>query len=252
MDPLITSSLIGAGASLAGGFFGNKSKADADRKNYEMQKEFAQNGIRWRVADARAAGLHPLAALGMSPSAASPSFQAGDTSFLHDFGQNIGRAVQAGMTRAERAATANFENVSRDLSLEKQRAEIDVLKSEVRKNDSFMANQLADNLVASNRAVHQSGLGPSFPSAGASGRLGYTSDVPAFTNAITSTGSRVTIPNPDVAEALEENFLARQNYNFRAYLPELGVQAMRKFYNYLLSKGLAAGRARQDFRPGHY
>ena len=37
-----------------------------------MQKEFAKNSIQWRAADARAAGLHPLAALGINPSSATP------------------------------------------------------------------------------------------------------------------------------------------------------------------------------------
>ena len=50
-------------------------KAENDRewqRNYDMQKEFAQMGIQWRVADAKAAGLHPLAALGAAPAHASP------------------------------------------------------------------------------------------------------------------------------------------------------------------------------------
>lgn len=41
-------------------------------KNAELQKEFAQHGIRWKVADAKAAGLHPLYAVGASTSSAMP------------------------------------------------------------------------------------------------------------------------------------------------------------------------------------
>lgn len=49
-------------------------KADAKNRKFQWkmmvqqnqyQKEFAQMGLRWRVADAQAAGLHPLAALGV-------------------------------------------------------------------------------------------------------------------------------------------------------------------------------------------
>jgi hypothetical protein len=40
--------------------------------NQRMQYDFAKKAIRWRAADAKVAGLHPLAVLGVSPSSASP------------------------------------------------------------------------------------------------------------------------------------------------------------------------------------
>lgn len=59
------------------------ARADAERdralqlqlreQDIALQREFAQNGIRWRVDDAKAAGLHPLAALGASGSSYSPT-----------------------------------------------------------------------------------------------------------------------------------------------------------------------------------
>lgn len=42
------------------------------QEDIALQREFAQNGIRWRVDDAKAAGLHPLAALGASSASYSP------------------------------------------------------------------------------------------------------------------------------------------------------------------------------------
>lgn len=56
MDPLVTSAAIGAGASLAGGLLGG-SKQKIDYRG-------AKKGIRWRVRDAKAAGIHPLFAMG--------------------------------------------------------------------------------------------------------------------------------------------------------------------------------------------
>ena len=47
-------------APLIGGLFNNRRQ---DQQS-DLQREFAQNGIRWKVADAEAAGIHPLAALG--------------------------------------------------------------------------------------------------------------------------------------------------------------------------------------------
>lgn len=54
------------------------AQKEANAQNYAMQKEFAQHGIQWKAADARLAGLHPLAALGAQTTAASPSYAAGD------------------------------------------------------------------------------------------------------------------------------------------------------------------------------
>lgn len=43
----------------------------ADRQ-LKQQQEFARLGVRWRVEDAQAAGLHPLSALGVNPASSQP------------------------------------------------------------------------------------------------------------------------------------------------------------------------------------
>lgn len=53
----------------------------------EQQREFAQHGIRWRVEDAKAAGLHPLAAIGAAGASYSP--------VITGIGSSIGAAGQA-------------------------------------------------------------------------------------------------------------------------------------------------------------
>lgn len=106
---------IAAGANIAGGLL-NRSAAnratDAMRENsaaqLAAQQQFAQMGIRWRVDDAKKAGIHPLYALGASIPAYNPSpiSISGDNSMgnaLASAGQEIGRAVQAKSTQAERA-----------------------------------------------------------------------------------------------------------------------------------------------------
>lgn len=80
-------------------------------RNEEFQKELARNGIRMRVADAEAAGLHPLVGAGINP--ASGGFST--SGFVGaqqnpsprqfnapSFGQNISRAAAATMTEEER------------------------------------------------------------------------------------------------------------------------------------------------------
>lgn len=99
--------LLGGVGSIVGAGMSGANAATINALNYEHQKEFAQNGIRWKVADAKAAGLHPLAALGAQTSGYTPSAVVGDSpdfSFLRDIERDVGRAIDAKSTAAERAA----------------------------------------------------------------------------------------------------------------------------------------------------
>lgn len=91
-----------AGGVIGGiaGAIGGKSKFD--RANYEAQKEFAKKGIRWRVGDAKAAGVHPLYALGAQTAGYSPTAVIGDSRYA-DAGQAVGNAVAAASDVAGRA-----------------------------------------------------------------------------------------------------------------------------------------------------
>lgn len=105
---------IGAAASLAGGLIGqgsaDKARGDAERlasENIKLQKDFAQQGIRWRVNDAKLAGIHPLAALGAQTTSFAPVSISGggDMSLargIEGMGQDISRAVNATRTMPER------------------------------------------------------------------------------------------------------------------------------------------------------
>lgn len=87
---------VSAGTQLLGNLLNRDTVSQTNKQNYEMSKEFAQNSVRWRVADAKKAGINPLAALGMNASYA-PSAQAstsGDYG-LSGAGQAIGRAMQS-------------------------------------------------------------------------------------------------------------------------------------------------------------
>lgn len=97
---------ISAGAGLLGGYLHDRSQERINDQNLEAQREFAQMGIRWRVADAQAAGVHPLYAIGSSGASFSPSFQAGGgvARGLAEAGQDISRAMLAQKTQEERDA----------------------------------------------------------------------------------------------------------------------------------------------------
>lgn len=68
-------------------------------ENERIQKEFAQNGVRWKVEDARRAGIHPLAALGM------PAVQAGSFGIQPGEGVRENRLSSAGRTMSEYSAS---------------------------------------------------------------------------------------------------------------------------------------------------
>lgn len=99
-------------------------QANIDR---QMQREFAENGIRMRVNDAVEAGLNPLVAAGVTPMQYSPvsvgSAQASISASPHPshFGQDISRALQATRTKEEEEA---------------EQLKLDLLKSQIDESDA--------------------------------------------------------------------------------------------------------------------
>lgn len=142
MFPLL-GALVGAGASLIGGAMSSNATREAGDRNYEAQKEFAKNGLRWKIRDAKRAGIHPMYAVGAPTQAFAPSY-VGDTSMgdgLAASGQDIGRAVAATQTSSERQYDATLQQ----LALDRAGLENELLRS-----------QIARNAAA---------IGPAFPSA---------------------------------------------------------------------------------------
>lgn len=138
--------LIGGGASILGGLLNRSSQRDAGEANAALQREFAQQGVRWKVADAKAAGIHPLYALGASTVGASPSF-VGDTGVgnaLSSMGQDVSRAIMAGASARERQ-----EMEARELALVRER-EADARaardRAEARENARLMSQLQNDEV----------------------------------------------------------------------------------------------------------
>ena len=94
-------SIIGGVAGAIGSIAGINSQNQANafsREQFEYQKELHRNQMQWRVEDAKKAGLHPMAALGLSsssfsPVSTSPVDYSGLTNSLSDMGQNIDSAI---------------------------------------------------------------------------------------------------------------------------------------------------------------
>lgn len=134
-------SLITAGANLLGGWMNsnnvqqnNQNAMQMAQENIRLQKKFAQEGIQWKVKDARKAGVHPLYALGAQTHSfapvsvgLTPDTAMGDA--LSKAGQNIGRAVAAGSTPTQRATA--YERTIQALSVERASLENAKLRSEI-------------------------------------------------------------------------------------------------------------------------
>lgn len=164
----------GIAGGVAGLISGGQSSANAARLNqlnYEHQKEFAQNGIRWKVADAKAAGLHPLAALGASTAQYTPATAIGDSpdwSFLADAGQSIGRAVDAKRTQQERVEQQQKQDAAFALKAENQKAENDLIRAQTA---SIQQDMVLRQAKASEQAVRTQQQVPAMPSLGRDGSV---------------------------------------------------------------------------------
>lgn len=156
-------SAIGAVGSIAGGLIGANNAQAVAGMNYEAQKEFAQNGIRWKVEDAKRAGIHPLYALGASTQGFSPVSGYGGDYGISDaaahMGQGFERAQQAKMTKEEREKQ-DVRDAIQDM------AALEDLNQKRRMNDAQirLANsEIFRNFALSTNALRRSGLPPALP-----------------------------------------------------------------------------------------
>lgn len=256
--------LISAGASL----IGSKMTADASNKaarlnaifqaqegerarafelsnalrQEENQREFAKMGIQWRVADARAAGIHPMAALGAQtssfspisvgahPNTSSPYAGASMGSGVAAMGQDISRAIQATRTQEQREDA--YSKTVQDLQIQNMKL-----------NNAVLASQVAK--------MNSPGTPPAFPTAGGN-RMASQGDTSARVKmkpqeviysskenpviepkAITDVGHAQTgknryfpVPAKDVKERIEDNVFAEAMWTVRNNLaPAIGLNS---------------------------
>jgi hypothetical protein len=129
--------LIPGGLNLIGNMLGvaesrkqRKQQASQVQKNREDQYAFAKNSIQWRAADAKKAGIHPLAAMGASTYSPSPSMVDGGGSGMNasdvikGMGQDISRAMAAKTTEHQRQV---MDEQLKGLKLENEMKDLEVL-----------------------------------------------------------------------------------------------------------------------------
>lgn len=161
---------INAGASLIGGLMGmydsaqnRKHQDDLWQKNYNAQKEFYQNSLQWRVADAKAAGLHPNVAAGGVASYTPSSYSSSGGSELGQAVSNIGRSGQAAMNKLadlqlEGQALSNQKSA---LDVQKQQIELENFRAKKAETSNFhLGKQLLEFISKSNGSSSLISLDP--------------------------------------------------------------------------------------------
>lgn len=108
-------------------------------QQWTLSRDQFERGIQTRVADAMAAGIHPLAALGVMPASGNPiaigegrpRSSLGDR--LNAMGQNVSRAISAYQTPEQRAM---FQ-----AQLDNERAQGDLIRAQTAESLARAANQ---------------------------------------------------------------------------------------------------------------
>lgn len=235
-------SVVSAVGSIAGGILGANSAQNVAGMNYEAQKEFAQNGIRWKVEDAKRAGIHPLYALGASTQGYSPSGgytgDYGISDAAAHFGQGYERAQQAKMTKEERDKQ-DVRDAIQDM------AALEDLNQKRRMNDAQirLANsEIFRNFALSTNALRKTGLPPAMPGglggviAGQGNSYATGQTTPEISSVVTSekgtpsvqagsppdvrfyrtlSGGRAPLPTEDAADAMDAALGAGLQWSFR-------------------------------------
>lgn len=222
--------LISGGSALLGGLMSDRSTSSANDANTRLQYDMAKNGIRYRMEDAKAAGVHPVYALGAQTYQASPSIVGGSGlgTGVAAMGQDIGRSIQATRTAPERMQV--------DLNTQILKADLD--------------GKLIDNQIrASQLAREQRGqVGPAFPTTSGSLIEGQGDSGPRVKDSplervISAKGARSQEPAPvtevgylqtpngqmpvksmDATQRLEDDLIGNLVWNIRNRLmPSLGL-----------------------------
>lgn len=125
-------SIASAGISALGGALGSKSKRGPDMDDMRAyQIDLWQKELPARMQAAKAAGIHPLAALGLQGTPAGMSISGPpqkDYSWVQNMGQDIGRAFSAYQTKGER----DMKAISDGLQLENQQLQNEFIRTQIR------------------------------------------------------------------------------------------------------------------------
>lgn len=223
------SALLPALGSLAGGFMQANTAEKNAQRNIALQKEFAKSGIQWKVEDAKAAGVHPLYALGAQTNSFSPVSVGDQDMGLSGAGQALGRAVTA------TASQSSQSKLGETLQLEHMGLQNDLLRSQIaasklatiRQGQSVPMPSAGDRMLIDGQSgsglVDESAMrrqssapGSVHQEAGAVSDIGFTR---------TSSGGYMPVMSKDAKDRLDDDTIGMISWNMRnRILPTLGGQ----------------------------
>jgi len=220
---MVWPAIIAAASAIGGGLLA-KSGADADR---EFQMQAARHGIKWRVEDAKEAGVHPLFALGAPTFNPSPVGDGGAGAVLAQGGQDVSRALHASADLKQRTEASRlnaYQLAVQGLDLEERRLKNMLLSSQIAKlnqvqstppfpsvsSDPYMAGQ--GNMPPLRGSIIDMPLERVVSSPAAKGQEPGSVTEVGFVR--TPEGLAPVMSN-DAKQRLEEDFLGMLQWNWR-------------------------------------
>lgn len=258
----LAGAITSGGLSLLGDYLASEATQDENQRrrqhqdqinasNYAMQKEFAQMGLRWRVEDAKAAGLHPLAALGATGASASPSFmmaeeQPARSEMYSRMGQNLSRAINATLSPEEKAMKMlQIESMRIDNAI-KQRQLDSITSPGIPTSSLVPRHLLGQNPLNYNFSGERVMEQPTIKSHSATNRPHQAAG--EYTDYVfdrTATGLH-PVPSKEIQEAIEDKFIpetlhAVRNYIYPTISKRFRQSAQPTLYDHPLPRGYEWG-----------
>lgn len=187
------SGALSGGASLIGGAISAITGKQASDREYARQQEFAQNGIRWRVEDAKAAGIHPIFAVGANSPTYSPQAAIGTDYGLSSAGQNISRAIEAKQTARERQEMNDLQKALVAAQIRRTDAETKRIE------DSTIDDALRFAALSSRAVTQRQPKAPAMPS-----ETGTYDDLASGIKPYVVGDTIMEFPPEDVADLMED------------------------------------------------
>lgn len=218
-------SLLGVGLGLSGlGMIGNMFQTrNANRQTqgqYEdqssWQRELATSGIQMKVADAKKAGIHPLAALGAQGSYSSPVTVGGSQmADMSTFGQDVTRAAVAGGTKADRQLM--------DINLDSARIDNEMKRLELTTARRRLAGQvgpgLPDLISSKSKTSGSVRVEPARVTSHAPGKPAHEAGHIAGTAFMRNAdGSLTPVPSELVTDRIEDKLIPELQWQAENYL----------------------------------
>ena len=208
------------GGGLLSNFLNGNATQKANQANADLQREFAQNSIQWRVQDAQKAGIHPLYALGASTLSASPSFVGNQPI---DFGSSFSAMTANPSYNKELQSQTLAKNELELKNLELQNARL------AAETKAIMGQSLTPR-GGSSVPFRNAGAGAVFQSDQAlvNGSPSWSSDTfkPRFAQTWINSKQFHETPTDDYADLMSEGFIAPAREFMRSLNPsELGRRA---------------------------